>query len=1183
MKEQEVINGRYLLHEALGKGGMGTVHRATDRLTGEVVALKQVLVSIDQILLHSFSASQTQRELRLTLATEFQFLASMHHPNIINVLDYGFSENKQPFFTMAYLAEAQTILAAGNGRSVTEKVQLLTQTLEALAYLHRRGILHRDLKPDNVLVADNIVRVLDFGLAISKDNATELVGSWLYVAPEVLQGEAASELSDLYAVGVIAYYLFAGEHPFDIYAEDVIGDILNKTPDMWKVQEKGVGEALTAVVAKLLAKDPQDRYATANETIQALNHAIGQPAPHESREIRESYLQAAAFVGRDNEMALLHSALLNAAKGHGSGWLIGGESGVGKSRLINELRIQALVDGFLVLRGQGIQNRSGSPYQIWREPLRKLILQLDPSDIDLSVLQPLIPNIGDLLERPVTPAPDLDETAVKQRLYSTIINLFQQNKQPTLLILDDLQWANESIELLKHLNRLTPDLPLLILGSYRIDEQPDLAADLSAMSFIPLPRLASTHVAELSIAMLGEAGRQPALLTLLQRETEGNAFFLVEVIRTLAENAGHLNKISQIALPTKLLPKGIQTIVQQRLDRVPLAAQRLLKLVAVAGRQVDTRLLQVLAHKTNIEQWFHICAAAAVLDFQERSWQFAHDKLREGLLASLAPRTLVSHHRRVAKAIEQVYADNPDYAARLVYHWQQAKVPEKVRHHAIIAGNHAFNQSANEDAISYLDTALRLTPESDWESHYSLLLAQEKVLDMMGDRAAQLQNLERLTVLAVQLEQTEKQAEVALRRANYYETIGKSPATVVTTIQETVAMAVAIGNQPLEAQARQLWGNLLRRQGHPEIAQAQIEKSLSIFQQIGDRKGEAAALNILGHLFVNQGKLDKAIDFFLASLATSRELGYQRGECTVLNSLGIAQAIQGNFAAAQESFVLARAISHQTGFKWVEGTVLNSLGNIAKLQGAIDEALAYYQDSLAIARLINDGNGMGSTLTNLVTVMHSLGVYEKANEYLEAALSVSREVGKAELEIDVLYTIGIMASKQERYEQARNYLEKCLGICREAGIQRSQEESLVALGHVAVAENKLDEARRHYLESIQLLERSNRKMIAAESWAGLGRIALAKGEVAEAFVYVHKILHYRAENPTFDGAERPFLIFLITIHILNAMQDPQATELLAAAYEILLDQASRIANLDMRHSFLENVPEHQEIVRLYKE
>lgn len=1180
MKEQEVINGRYLLHESLGQGGMGIVHRATDRLTGEIIALKQVFVPIDNILLNPFSATQTQRDLRLTLATEFQLLASMHHPNIINVLDYGFNANKQPFFTMTYLAEAQTILAAANGRSVIEKVQLLIQTLEALAYLHRRGVLHRDLKPDNVLVVNNVVRVLDFGLAVTKDKATQdLVGSWLYVAPEVLHGETASEVSDLYTLGVIAYHLFAGVHPFDIYAEDVIGDILDKMPDM--AQMSDVGEEITAVVTKLLAKKPLDRYPSAHETIQAFNQAIGQPRQDESQEIRESYLQAAKFVGRTTEMGQLRAALQRTMAGQGSAWLIGGESGVGKSRLLRELETQALVDGFLVLRGQAVPDGGGLPYQLWREALRHL-LAITPNvdDLTASVLKPLVPDINTLLGRDVASAPALEENPTQIRLFTTIARLFQQQTQPILFLLEDLHWGDEGLLPLPYVVRQAAEQELLIIGNYRDDERPELPQRLPEMQLLPLPRLNQESVAALSVAMLGEVGQQADLLALLQKETEGNTFFLVEVVRALAEEAGQLAAIGQANLPTSLMPEGIQTIITRRLTRVPQRAQRLLTQAAVAGRQLDLAILYALDPAVHLDNWWlSVCAEAAVLEVQNNQWRFSHDKLRDGLLARLEPSALSIHHGEVAEAIEQAYADNPDYASRLAYHWQQANKPEKERVYAIIAGHHATKQFANKDAILYFDKALALTPESDWQSCYDILLAQEEAFNILGERAAQQHNLERLTKLASSLQSTEKQAEAALRQANYYETIGDYPQTI-SLAHKAVALALLVNNPRIEAKAQRLWGIALRRQGQYETAAVQLKKGLALFQQIGDKQGETNILGSLGHVCSDQGRYSEALSFFQASLAISRDIKDQPGECLVQNGLGIMAAIQGDFETARQHFQAAQTISHQIGDRLKELAALNNLGNVAKFQGIYDQALTFYEASLASAYLINDRRGAGTTLTNLGTIKHMVGAYEEGYPLLEASLTISREIGFRELEADALSTLGVMATKQRVMEKACDYLLAGLTICQEIGYRRGEEHILTALGNVMLDAGNLKEAEQRFLQALELLHETNRQAVVVENLAGLAYIALREGNDPGALRYVDKILLYQESNPPLDGAERPFLVLLRVIQVLQAVQDSRAAALLKTTGDMLLEQAGKITSAALRQSFLANVPDHQEIVRL---
>src|SRR5450432_2285906 len=249
----EVVGRRYLLQEQVGEGGMGVVYRATDRLTGENVALKRVTAGLQDMMdtraiLATRSLFSTQlapeshpsdsSDPRVSLAQEFETLASLRHPNIISVLDYGFDDQQQPYFTMSFVEHGQSFIDAVVGKPLETQISLLIQILQALAYLHRRGILHRDLKPANVVVTDGQVKVLDFGLALVRtrgvtETSDTTVGTFAYMAPELLSEQLPSPASDLYAVGIIAYEMLTGRHPFDVNnIVQLVSDTIHTMPDL---------------------------------------------------------------------------------------------------------------------------------------------------------------------------------------------------------------------------------------------------------------------------------------------------------------------------------------------------------------------------------------------------------------------------------------------------------------------------------------------------------------------------------------------------------------------------------------------------------------------------------------------------------------------------------------------------------------------------------------------------------------------------------------------------------------------------------------------------------------------------------------------------------------------------------------------------------------------------------------
>jgi tetratricopeptide (TPR) repeat protein len=691
---------------------MGAVYRAEDLLTGKQVALKRVTIPADQILLDP----DTESDHNLTLAQEFQALATIRHPQIISVYDFGFDRQRMPYFTMEYIEGGQDILAYGQGLALEKKIDLIIQVLQALVYLHRRGILHRDLKPANALVVDGRVILLDFGLSVITSRTVEHVtqttaGTMAYLAPEIFQGEPYSRASDLYAVGMIAFQLFSGRFPFNASnMATMLHDILEQKVE---ASTYGVDEKLAAVLDRLLAKSRDERYDDPVQVIHDLCMATDSPPPSESEAIRESFLQAAKFVGREKEMARLAGMLEEISNGRGVALLVGGESGVGKSRLMEELRIRALVEGVLVLRGQAVQ-AGRSPYELWRNVLRSMSLYADINDEEAALIRLAVPDtdgpVGYGDPQPSTfGQPPLSPREGQQRLGRAVSESLARMEQPVMIVLEDLQWAgSESIDLMTDLMSTVTDQALLLAGTYRDDRALPLPSDLPHAETITLQRLTEEGIADFSQSMLGDAGRDPEVVELLRHETEGNAFFLVETVRALAEEAGQLDQIRAMSLPESIMTVGIQAILERRLSRVPVESRPLLQQASVAARVLDLELLRLLAPDVDLDEWLSVVTNVTVLEPFGDTWRFSHDKLREWIKESLSHELHHELHRRVAAGMEQLYPEAAENAGALALHWGIAGNREKELHYAEIAGHQAAKNNANLDAIRFFERALEL-------------------------------------------------------------------------------------------------------------------------------------------------------------------------------------------------------------------------------------------------------------------------------------------------------------------------------------------------------------------------------------------------------------------------------------------------------------------------------------------
>lgn len=1048
------------------------------------------LPDITDITLASSASPGSTSDSRLALAREFRLLSSLSHPNVIRVLDYGFEDRRLPFYTMERLEDPQTVLDAGIGQPLEVQVGLLIQMLQALAYLHRRGVIHRDIKPSNALVDQHQVKLLDFGISELREQAMDtggITGTIAYMAPELLQGKKATESSDLFAIGVVAYEILTGKHPFQSKNLTMMMLAITRGEDP---PDEAIDPRLRPVIRKLMARKAEERYGKAPDVIRDLTTALGLPMPEETAAIRDSFLQTARLVGRSQEMKTLAEHLRGALGGMGGALLVGGESGVGKSRLLDELRTLALVKGALVIEGQEVR-QGNSPYQVWRQPLLSLCLDAELDDDEARALRNLVPNLEELLGRPVPEGEELDPVAAQKKLLDAVEAILHRQAQPLVILLEDLHWSgDESLALFGRLQSIVGSLPVLLVASFRNDERPDLPKTLGDTECLEIQRLSPRAIEKLSHSILGEAGRHRQILDLLQRETEGNVFFVVEVARALAEEAGRLDRIDVERLPQQISTGGIQRILRRRLDRVPEAARALLEAAAVAGRELDLDLVARLAEGhpeiSGVETWLDTCAEVAVLEVQGDDWRFAHDKLRENLVDDLGRGKRRRLHQRVAEALVALYGDAAEHLSAQAYHLTEAAeggdpaVVRRAVERLSLAGKLAVDSCANQAALDYLQTGLRLLqalPVTTDRLRLEMDLRNElgaAYLMSKGHAAPEVRTcFERSETLCEQLGDTPGRLPVLLGLWRHHVVRGELE-RARDLAERLLASAEQADDAPFIVLAHSALGTNLMYQGETARSWSHFERGIRLYGDLPPEAKRRAAqafsygqnpgvMNLLygGCVLWCLGQPDRALALAEEGLALADELAHPFSQAFASVIAAWVHQFRRDYRAAGERAQRAIEISMAQGFQLfvAVGSVL--LGWSLAMQGQTEKGIGMITKTLGLLQASGSELLRPYFLALLAEASGRSGAIDGGLGAIREATEIAERSSQKWWYPEILRLEGelLMMAPEPDLEQVEARFEKALGLAWQRGEKGLALRAALSLAQARQRTHFLDPAR----------------------------------------------------------------------------------------------------------------------------
>ncbi len=820
-------DGRYQVKGFLGEGGRKRVYLAHDTKLDRDVAV--AIVKTDGL-----DADGIVRVHR-----EAQAMGRLgDHPHIVTVFDTG-DDNGSPYIISQYMAggavEELLRQAEQQRLPVDRAMRIAEQVCQALEHAHKRGIIHRDLKPGNVwLTEDGTAQLGDFGLAVALDRSRMtmqgmMMGTVAYMAPEQALGRAPDARSDLYALGATLYEMVAGRPPFlGDNAVGVISQHINTAPVAPGWHNPEVPKPLEALILRLLAKSPEERPASASdvgaELRRILERSTQEPVAALQAEMVTDLrgLDWGRFVGRREEMEQLKDALEGILSGKGSLAFVAGEPGIGKTRLAEEFAVYAGLRGAQVLTGRCYEGEASIPYRAFVEALRQYVLARPDAELrqQLGAGAPEVATlVSEVRERfPEIPEPPkLDAEAERLRLFDSVTQFLRNAAQgsPLVLFLDDMHWSDKpSLLLLQHVARNTGGDRVLVLGTYRdveLDRTHPLSEALGTLRRLPnfqrvlLRGLPLDSVEELLTAIgpsTDLAGRH-LLAQALYQETEGNPFFIREVLSHLVEEGkivreggrwvGKVTNVSELGIP-----EGVREVIGRRLSRLSDGCNRMLTRASSMARGFTWEALKAISPETEAELLDLLDEALGAQLIAERkseatlTYDFTHALIRQTLYGELSGPRRVLLHRQIGEALEKLYGANLEpYVAELAHHFYEAAPGgdvEKAIDYARRAGDRGMALYAYEDAAGHYERALQaleLKSPLDESLRCDLLLALGGAQGYAGNMAACKETARAAMKLARKIDDAERFGEAMWLFAGGLET-GSVDGELVGLLEEAL-------------------------------------------------------------------------------------------------------------------------------------------------------------------------------------------------------------------------------------------------------------------------------------------------------------------------------------------------------------------------------------------------------------
>jgi len=976
----------------IARGGMATVLAVRDTRTGDEVAMKLLL------------PLELEEEARSRFRREFRALSRMSHPNVLKVYEWGLLGDR-PWFTMERLPGTDLREAVGSWRELVaeERFSLAQRTIQqvaqALAYIHDRGLIHRDVTPGNIRVGpDGGVKLMDFGVVKELEGADhttvgEVVGTVAYMAPEQIGGENIDARADLYSLGAVLYLLLTGQRPFKAHTiHGFMEQHLNAKPRPPHELEPSVPEHLEEVCLRLLQKDPAARFASASHLL----HILGETADDEDLEDQ----WPPRTVGRTPFKARVQDALSEISEeGRGAALLITGPLGYGKTRLLELAQLWARHRG--IATGGGRCRSHDRPFGAFAGVYRDLATETSPD-----VLSDVFGSAD-------------DERWERYQVISAFKELVV-GRGPCVVLVDDIERAEPAtLELLLYLIRNTLELaeePILFLLGH---ETPEGAVrrkleEIPSVQTLTLDALDAAEVEELVLSVVETGPASLALADRIHRESGGSPAFIADMLRGLLDDGTIIpsgtsfaltigaNEITRSKLP---MPASLRQALKDRISPLSANALDTGRVIALARRRVD---LDVLLEASSLGEEQLMEALDELIDAQiveeERTQdhdlvELSHGRFRDVLLEPLTDEDRASRHRRMGEVLEREHRHRIGVVVQdLAYHFEEARLSAKAFAYLLQTSTRLLNRSLYEESLVFLGRALQM----EVEARPSMRLDE-------ADRSL---------------------AEVHLLRAQARFNLGQLDEAVQAT-RQAEELAEELRDERLRSRVAHELGVQLRNQGHNAEAETLLRQALQLGDDTGDQSLLPGPMYQLGGILWGRGDLKGAEHLWKQCLYIAGRIGDERARGHGYNGLAILALCRGMSMDARKHFEESAAAFERLGML---GPLVVSRVNLVELYlntGRLKKAIALADRTVSQSREVHHQHGIALGLAWRAHALLTIGRTSDALVDATEALRMVRKLNAREDEVLALAVLIRVHFRQGDHELAKQRVEVLIPMMEE--------------------------------------------------------------------------------------------------------------------------------------------------------